>query len=263
MGDGEHSSVRYPLSSAALCVRLISNPLITRNMASTCKHGRVNPSGVTKNRLFADSGGYCAKPDCLTEIFRDFSGEAIHIGEIAHIISAGNEGPRADTALSDLERSRYENLILLCPTCHTIIDKAEDQFPTQMILGWKRSHKEKLAAAFNIKMFDTRADARAAVIPLLRENKYVFDRYGPHTDERFNPESSLPAQWRIKIRTVIIPNNRKILNIVEANSKFLNDEEFDAVENFRQHVKDFEAKHLDNSQYNGLQFPVQFDKIFE
>lgn len=74
---------------------------------------------------------------------------------------------------------------------------------------------------------------------------------------------SLPAQWRNKIRTVIIPNNRKILNIIEANRNFLDDPEFDAVESFRQHVKDFEAKHLDNSQYNGVQFPAEFNKIFE
>lgn len=168
---------------------IIRNLGLDKYMTSPCKHGRINPTGVTKNRLFADSGGYCANPDCLTEIFRDFAEDAIHIGEIAHIISAGDEGPRADTGLSDLERSRYENLILLCPTCHTIIDKADDRFPTQMILGWKRHHKEKLAAVFNIKAFDTRADARGSVAPLLRENRHVFDNYGPHTDERFNPES--------------------------------------------------------------------------
>ena len=228
----------------------------------TCSHGRVAPTQITKLRLFADSGGYCARPECWEEIFKTFDNEVIHVAEIAHIISAGDKGPRANTNLTDEERSRYENLVLLCPTCHTIIDKAEDKFPEELILGWKRDHKEKLAAQFGIRIFGSRAEVREAIVPFFRENKFVFDKYGPNTDERFNPESSLPAQWRSKIRTVIIPNNRKVLNLIDANRKLLREEEFGLVEAFRQHIDDFEAKHLGNSEYNGEQFPAEVQIIF-
>lgn len=229
----------------------------------TCSHGRVALAPMTKLRLFADSGGYCANPGCWEEIFKKFDTEVIHIAEIAHIISAGDKGPRADIRLTDEERSRYENLVLLCPNCHTMIDKAEESFPEALILSWKKSHKERLASQFGIKVYSSRMEVRAALIPFFRENRFVFDKYGPNTDERFNPESSMPAQWREKIRSVIIPNNRKIIGIVDANKSLLVDEEFYSVEAYRQHVNDFEAKHLGASEYNGEQFPNDFQKIFE
>src|SRR4051812_23794593 len=105
-----------------------------------CNKGRVAPTDVTKARLFADSGGYCQKPDCLAELFVDFDDRAIHVAEIAHIIAAGDRGPRANTELSVGERGDYGNLILLCPNCHTIIDKAEDKFTEGLVRQWKVQH---------------------------------------------------------------------------------------------------------------------------
>lgn len=227
-----------------------------------CVNGRISPSPVTKLRLFADSGGYCANPECRAEIFRELDGEVIHIAEIAHIISAGERGPRSSAQLSDQEKSAYDNLILLCPTCHTMIDKAEDKFPEGLILDWKKSHKDRLAEQFGIRSFGSREEAREALLPLLRENRTIFEQYGPLTDERFNPESSMPRQWIRKIHSRIIPNNRKILGILDANRSLLLDREYDVVESFRQHVEDFEAKHLAGSPDNGRQFPVGLDKVF-
>lgn len=218
---------------------------------------------MTKLRLFADSGGYCGNPECSEPIFKEFDDEIIHIGEIAHIISAGDKGPRANANLTDEDRSKYENLLLLCPNCHTCIDKAEDKFPEALILEWKRSHKEKLARQFGIKSFTARSDAGNAVHPFLLENKYIFDTYGPNTDERFNPESSMPAQWRRKIREIIIPNNRKILNIIDMNRNLLFENEYLVVEAFRQHINDFEAKHLSGSEYSGKQFPAEMNTLFK
>lgn len=228
-----------------------------------CSHGRIAPTQITKLRLFADSGGYCGNPDCTESIFKEFDEEVIHIGEIAHIISAGDKGPRADCKTTDIDRSKYENLLLLCPNCHTIIDKAEARFPEILILQWKKNHKEKLAAQFGIKIYLTRNQAHEAIAPILTENKFIFETYGPNSDERFNPESSLPAQWRRKIRELIIPNNRKILGIIDANRAMIQANEQATVERFRQHVNDFEAKHLENSEYNGVQFPIQINNLFE
>jgi hypothetical protein len=229
----------------------------------TCSHGRVAPTPITKLRLFADSGGYCANPNCSEPIFKEFENDVIHIAEIAHIISAGNKGPRANAKLTDDERSKYENLLLLCPNCHTTIDKAEDQFPEDLILEWKRRHKEKLATLFGIKLFPSRIEAREEIAPLLLENRSIFDKYGPNTDERFNPESSTPVQWRRKIRESIIPNNRRILDVLDANHTLLSENELLTIEAFRQHVNDFEAKHLGGAPHSGERFPDQLNKIFE
>ncbi|MFT7404683.1 hypothetical protein [Zhongshania sp.] len=124
----------------------------------TCVHGRIAPTTTTKLRLFADSGGFCANPECLTEIFREFVDDVIHVGEIAHVISAGGQGPRSENILTPEKKRQYENLILLCPTCHTIIDKAEEQYPVETILEWKRNHKEIVKNAFGMRTYSSRRE---------------------------------------------------------------------------------------------------------
>jgi hypothetical protein len=74
----------------------------------------------------------------------------IHVAEMAHVFSASDEGPRADIRLSEAERGAYENLILLCPTCHAKIDKAEREFPDSLILKWKQQHKNKIQELFGV-----------------------------------------------------------------------------------------------------------------
>jgi len=227
----------------------------------TCVKGRINPANVTKLRLFADSGGYCSNPQCLSEIFVDLESQTVHIGEMAHVISAGDKGPRSDTGTTPEQRSEYENLILLCPRCHTIIDKAEEDYPVELLLDWKRNHKQVIADGFGAREFRTREEARQSLESLLEENNFIFQKYGPMTDERFNPESQMPKQWLRKIRTKIIPNNRKILIICDANTTHMTAEERRLLHSFRQHVDDFEAKHLGGAEENGSQFPAGFDRI--
>jgi len=228
----------------------------------TCAKGKVAPGDVTKLRLFADSGGYCQNPTCLAELFRDIDDRAIHIAEIAHVISAADKGPRADPTTTPEQRGTYENLILLCPVCHTTIDKADDKFPEKMIFEWKKRHKQRIADQFGLRQLESREEVRKALSPLLHENRTIFEGYGPMTSERFNPESSLPRQWLRKVRTRILPNNRKVLAICDANRTLLRGNEVETVELFRQHVEDFEAKHVGESPDNGRQFPAGMNDIF-
>jgi len=228
----------------------------------TCIHGRINPSTITRLRLFADSGGYCSNPGCLSEIFVDLGSLTIHVGEIAHVISAGGFGPRSDSETTPEQRSQYENLILLCPRCHTIIDKAEENYHVDLLLSWKRDHKQVIDDAFGARSYESRQGVRNVLEPLLSENLFIFQEYGPMTEERFNPESTMPAKWLRKIRTKIIPNNRKILSLCNANRCQLTPEEQTMFEAFRQHVDDFEAKHLAGVEENGRQFPEGFATMF-
>ena len=171
-------------------------------------------------------------------------------------------GHRSNSAVTAEERSRYENLLLLCATCHTIIDKAESKYPEKLIIQWKTSHREKIAALFGIERFASRMAARTAILPILAENRTIFTQYGPLTDERFNPESSIPVQWHRKILVKIIPNNRRLLAMCDANANLLSPEEVSTLELFRQHVDDFEAKHLGESEANGQQFPTAMANLF-
>lgn len=228
----------------------------------SCSRGQASPDSHTKLKLFADSGGYCQNPDCNDNLFVNIGNSDFHIAEMAHIISAGDEGPRTDVNMPKKQKGDFSNLILLCPTCHTKIDKAESEFPEVIIKQWKRDHGQKINNVFNIKKYENRHEARQAVFPILNENKTIFNTYGPMTDERFNPESEMPRLWLSKIHLHILPNNRKLFGILESNYYLMNEEEIKTFELFKQHVLDFEARHINKESINGVQFPSKMELIF-
>lgn len=64
------------------------------------------------------------------------------LGEEAHIVGKEDDGPRGDSSVSVSERNSYHNLILLCPTHHTLIDKENGKhFSVDQLKEMKRSHE--------------------------------------------------------------------------------------------------------------------------
>jgi hypothetical protein len=94
-------------------------------------------------KLLARSAGLCAFPACRQAC--TVPGTAVNaakpVGEMAHIVAHSNNGPRADPALKDAERNLYGNLVLLCPTHHTIVDKQEHNYTVADLRGWKLDHE--------------------------------------------------------------------------------------------------------------------------
>jgi hypothetical protein len=207
--------------------------------------------------LFSDSCGYCQRPGCPNRLFVDTGTDNVHIAEIAHIIAASGTGPRADTKVSPADKGAYANLILLCANCHTIIDKAPKDFPHSLIREWKRKHIERRDSLFGAVDYPDRASARKAIESALVENRAVFDQYGPNNDYSHDPESEFAKVWQRKMRAIILPNNRKILTILDANRRHLSQFEAETLEAFRQHIDDLEAKHIgEGSGDVASRFPV-------
>jgi hypothetical protein len=228
-----------------------------------CSRGKAAPDSHTKLHLFADAAGHCQNPDCNQPLFIDAGRKNIHIAEMAHLFAAADDGPRANTELTEAERGHYDNLILLCPTCHTIIDKAPDEYPDAMILRWKRQHKERIAVLFGALEYASRIQARDAIEPALAENRLVFEKYGPDNDYRYDPESELAATWHAKMMATILPNNRKIMAVLQVNRRHLNDGEKLTTARFQQHIADLEARHiLDEPSAVAERFPPGVAQIF-
>lgn len=89
--------------------------------------------------LFALSGNKCAFPGCTNQIVM----ENKVLGEMAHMIAYSDEGPRSDTQLTESDRNKAGNLILLCPTHHTIIDKFEENYNIHVLREMKKRHEAK------------------------------------------------------------------------------------------------------------------------
>ncbi|WP_294332137.1 HNH endonuclease [uncultured Chryseobacterium sp.] len=227
-----------------------------------CNRGKASPNNHVKLQLFADSGGYCQNPNCNKNLFITVGESDFHIAEMAHIFSANDGGPRSNSELTQEERGKFENLILLCPNCHTSIDKADTEYHDSLIKTWKKEHSGRIKEIFSIKHCNTREEVRNLINPLMQENKFIFETYGPNTDERFNPESEVPKEWKHNIHKTILPNNRKILNIINTNYNLLTESEKIVLAKFKTHVKDFEAKHINKEGINGTMFPIEMNKIF-
>lgn len=210
----------------------------------SCPRGDAAPDQHTKLRLFAASGGYCQNPACSRTLFIDTGSARIHIAEMAHVFAASRSGPRGAGKLSKAERGSFDNLILLCSTCHTIIDKAEMDYPDQLLVEWKRDHGARLAKVFGAVHLKSRSEVLSSIDPLQQENRVIFQEYGPDLDYRENPESELAIAWQRRMRERIIPNNRRILAILDANRDHMTGDESRTLELFRQHIYDLEARHV-------------------
>ncbi|MGV0811180.1 HNH endonuclease signature motif containing protein [Mycolicibacterium boenickei] len=235
------------------------------NVGMACSRGAAEPSDPTRRRLWADSAGFCGNPDCLTRlVVEDPDGQDVHFAEAAHIIAASETGPRGESAASAEERGAWSNLLLLCANCHTLVDKSAAAYPTELLLGWKRSRIERTEQALGISSFASRKDARASIEALRVQNRVIHEDLGPDNDYSMNPEAEQAAAWRRAVVETVIPNHRRILRVVDGNRDLLSGTEIQTIERYRSHVDDLEARHVHNRRgFVSRRYPTEMDNLFE
>jgi hypothetical protein len=221
-------------------------------------------SEKVKKRLWAYSGGFCAKPDCHAELFPFFENGAItNIEELAHIIGQKKNGPRGDNSMPLDERDEFENIVLLCPTCHTIIDKNPDLFPETTIIKWKANHESSIRKLFVGQKFNSRKEIRDYLKPLFAENKSIFENYGPFSENAKDDQLATELMWKSLAVEKILPNNRKIENVIEINQHLLEGSEFCDFIKFKLHREGFEYNKISGDVNATVPtFPKDFENIF-
>lgn len=229
-----------------------------------CENGRVPLSAPAQRYLWALSGGHCANPACRVYLFGDADDLKLNFGELAHIIAASDQGPRADTALSACGRADVDNIVLLCANCHTQVDRAPGFYSIELLRDWQRLRIVEIEDLFGSIEYATRPEAAEAAGRLLTQNRAVFETYGPQRAHREGRHSNEWArQWQRKVREIILPNNRQLLSLCDRNRQLLTPEEQPVVELLRQHVDDLEARHFRGEVEPGsVQFPTEIERIF-
>lgn len=216
-------------------------------------------------RLFAAASGHCQKADCLDALFPAEMGGDKHIAEMAHVIPHGNAGPRHnDRPADDFDPDTFENLILLCPTCHTKIDKDPKAYPRNALLDWKANHLARLALKQGIKAYDDREQARAVIAGIQAENRAIWQKFAPEQGSEFeyDPESGTATAWEQRVRSVILPNHFRALAIIEANLGLATEDERRTFAEYQEHVRGLSERHVCGVAGRAIRFPASMEGMF-
>lgn len=191
--------------------------------------------------LYAEAMGRCMNPDCQAELF---IGEG-DIIEKAHI-----------DAYCETKDNSFDNLVVLCPNCHTKFDKLH-LFTEEQIREWKIIRKNEVARFFSRK-FTSFDDLSEIVIPILLENKACFENYYL---------SGNKILWdKFECRTLV--NNRKLKALFESNLHLFqshSEKEYSNLYYIQQliaHIDEFEATRCDEEKIRQVLFPAEINSIF-
>jgi hypothetical protein len=105
--------------------------------------GRKAPSSKTLRQLYVLSGNLCANPHCKTVLI---NANGTLVADVCHIKAEKSGGPRFDPKLSEEERRAPANLILLCNTCHSLVDREPQEYTVKVLTKWKRTREKRFAA---------------------------------------------------------------------------------------------------------------------
>lgn len=213
----------------------------------------------TLKNLLARSGGFCENPECNCDLFIFFKNKTfVDINEAAHIIALSPKGPRA------YEGNRHGldepgNILLLCPKCHQIIDKAPEHFPSEVLYLWKTEHENKIRKLFNNERVSSRDELISRIGTILVENNIIFETFGPSKEKEGIILSDQTELWHRNVIDTIIPNNRKLLVILQENTHLLSNEEQKGLVEFKLHKESFELSHLTDMRNSSVPvFPRYF-----
>jgi hypothetical protein len=219
----------------------------------------------TKLRLFSEAAGHCQQPECLQPLFPAEMGGYKHIAEMAHVIPHGEAGPRhEERPAGEFKIDSFENLILLCPTCHTIIDKNPDGYSRGTLLGWKTNHLAALAHKQGICTYDKRSQVRDTVVVAMAENKAIWEEFAPSDGSSFeyDPESEAAKTWEQRMRGVILPNHFRIQAIIKANLCHMTEAERQTFARYQEHVRGLSERHVSGVADGAIRYPAEMDGIF-
>ena len=99
------------------------------------------PSVPTQKRLFAVSGNRCAFRQCPQPLVDELAGKVT--ARICHIKGNKPTSRRYDRLQSEEERQGFENLILMCPIHHDVIDADDLTYTVEVLRTLKAEHETK------------------------------------------------------------------------------------------------------------------------
>src|SRR5262245_9439089 len=105
-----------------------------------------NPTLPTIKRLFAVSSNRCAFEKCDVTIIN----KGTVVGHVCHIEARNPGGPRYNPTQSEEERNGFDNLVLMCPVHHTVIDSDVESYTVPRLKEIKANHEARAEQTLSI-----------------------------------------------------------------------------------------------------------------
>lgn len=104
----------------------------------------------TERLLWGIAAGRCEFEGCNKVLYRhEISGASENLAEKAHIHAVSNGGARFDTDIEE-DINNVNNLMLVCPQCHIIIDRNEQKYSPDVLYKMKEKHEKRIYTLTNI-----------------------------------------------------------------------------------------------------------------
>lgn len=103
---------------------------------------RTAPSTATLRQVYVLSGNLCAFSGCKAIMINE---KGKLVGEVCHIEAAGKSGARFNSKMTNEERAKFANLMLMCHRHHVETDD-EAEFPVSRMRLMKKRHEQRFAA---------------------------------------------------------------------------------------------------------------------
>ena len=218
--------------------------------------------------LWSNAAGICSFTGCNEKLSVEEAAEVAPytLGEMAHIKGNRFGSNRYDARQSIGERDSYNNLILLCPTHHTMIDKAENEaeYSVELLHRMKVNHESFIANRLAVEKFENADQLKDKLAIYMSENRQAWEQYGPMSDNaRRNPHNDqIYAIWTSERLSTIVPNNRVIVKFLQENRELFTRLEQRLVSKYIQHVESYEKWVNDEIPYSAvLRFPLDFESL--
>ena len=218
--------------------------------------------------LWSNAAGRCSFEGCNERLTVGQAAEfaPYTLGEMAHIKGNKPGSNRYDASQSDEERDSYGNLILLCPTHHTLIDKPENEssYTVEKLHEMKIKHEASIINTLTMQKIDDIEQLLDKLSVFLAENHQAWKQYGPLSDnaKKHPNNDEIYALWTSARLSIIVPNNRKAKELLVKNRRLFPRNKQRIVSKFLTHVDSYEKWVNDEIPYQAvLRFPREFEKL--
>lgn len=216
--------------------------------------------------LWGTSGNLCGFPECNVEITAIPQGMGYTLGEMAHIKGDKPTSCRYDQDQPDVERNSHNNLILLCPTHHTIIDKPENlsTYTVDVLMKMKEDHVQSVKGKLKVDPIGNVEDLKQKISTYLTDNHTCWNQYGPLSEgaQRRPHSSALHKLWLQMRLEKIVPNNRAIAQLLKVNRSLFDNAHQPIISDFMTHVESYESWVISDNTYESvLPFPQSFQLL--